>query len=138
MPIFIESQSGEHASMHTTSISTANAEHFTWGGQCDGWHLVRAQGLSVIEERMPPGASETKHWHARSRQFFYVLSGTLTMTIEGVDQEIPAGHGIEIKQGLAHQARNDSADDLRLLVISSPPHQGDRREAEMDGDAVRP
>jgi mannose-6-phosphate isomerase-like protein (cupin superfamily) len=122
--------------MLTRPISTANADHYSWGGQCDGWHLVRAQAFSVIEERMPSGTSETKHWHARSRQFFYVLSGTMTMAVEGVDQHLPAGHGIEIKQGLAHQVRNESPEDLRFLVISSPPHQGDRREAEMDDDAV--
>ncbi len=118
--------------MLTSPISTANAEHYTWGGTCDGWHLVRAQGLSVIEERMPPGTSEVKHWHTRARQFFYVLDGTLTMDIEGVVQQLAAGVGIEIKQGLAHQARNDTTGDVRFLVISSPPHQGDRRNADED------
>lgn len=34
-------------------ISKANAEHYLWGGDCDGWHLVKSQGLSVIHERMP-------------------------------------------------------------------------------------
>ena len=71
--------------MLTMPISTANADHYSWGGQCDGWHLVRAQGLSVIEERMPPGTAEVKHWHTRARQFFYVVSGTLVMDVEGVE-----------------------------------------------------
>lgn len=118
--------------MLTMPISTANADHYSWGGQCDGWHLVRAQGLSVIEERMPPGTAEVKHWHTRARQFFYVVSGTLMMDVEGVEHELAPGTGIEIKQGLAHQARNDGSEDVRFLVISSPPHQGDRRDAESD------
>ena len=50
------------------SVSTANAEHYTWGEVCDGWHLVRAAGLSVIEERMPAGSKEQRHWHQRARQ----------------------------------------------------------------------
>ena len=49
-------------------ISAANAEHYRWGEVCEGWHLVRAAGLSVIEERMPPGSKEQRHWHERSRQ----------------------------------------------------------------------
>ena len=72
-------------------ISTKTAEHYTWGDGCDGWHLLRAPGLSVIQERMPPGAAEARHLHERARQFFYVLSGSLTMELEGVRHLLRAG-----------------------------------------------
>jgi mannose-6-phosphate isomerase-like protein (cupin superfamily) len=114
--------------------STATAHHYTWGDACDGWHLVKAAAFSVIEERMPPGTSEVRHWHARARQFFYVLSGTLTIEVEGATHVLDAGNGIELPSGTAHQARNEAAGDVRFLVISSPPHQGDRREAESDNE----
>lgn len=97
-----------------------------WGGQCDGWHLVRAETLSVIEERMPPGTREQRHHHARSRQFFYVLAGELTMEVEGPDYRLHVGEGIEVAPGAGHQAKNESTADARFLVISSPPAQGDR------------
>ncbi|MDB4913494.1 MAG: Cupin 2 conserved barrel domain protein [Gemmatimonadetes bacterium] len=116
--------------MIPTPISTATTDHYTWGGTCDGWHLVRGAGFSVIEERMPPDSREVRHWHARAVQFFYVLSGVLTMEIEGAVHELGTGSGIELPSGTAHQARNDSANDVRFLVISSPPHQGDRRDAD--------
>ena len=104
-------------------ISIATAQQYAWGNDCEGWHLVRAASLSVIEERMPPGTSEIRHWHARARQFFYVLSGTIMMEVEGVRHELSAGVGIELPSGTAHQARNNGHDDARFLVISSPPHQ---------------
>ena len=63
-------------------MSTSTAEHYTWGEACDGWHLVKQDGVSVIQERMPAGTAETRHRHARSRQFFYVLSGSLTIEME--------------------------------------------------------
>jgi mannose-6-phosphate isomerase-like protein (cupin superfamily) len=113
-----------------TSASAEN--HYSWGNGCDGWHLVKAAALSVIEERMPPGTSEVRHWHARARQFFYVLSGTLFIEVEGATHELGPGSGVELPSGTAHQARNKGTDDVRFLVISSPPHQGDRREAESD------
>jgi hypothetical protein len=50
-------------------ISSANAEHYTWGQQCDGWHLARTADLSVIQERMPQAASEVRHRHIRTRNF---------------------------------------------------------------------
>jgi len=43
-------------------ISTENAEHFIWGNACDGWHLLRSDSLSVIQERMPPETSEQLHY----------------------------------------------------------------------------
>mgnify|MGYP001602642574 CR=1 FL=1 len=63
-------------------ISTTTAEHYTWGDRCDGWHLVRTTGLSIIEERMPPGTTETRHHHVHAHQFFYVLEGELTLEVE--------------------------------------------------------
>lgn len=110
-------------------ISVENADHYPWGGSCDGWHLVRAAGMSVIQERMPAGAVETRHWHARAIQFFYVLTGTLVVEVEGWRHELIAGTGIELPSGTAHQARNEGSCDTTFLVISCPPHQGDRRDA---------
>lgn len=106
--------------------STKIAQHYTWGEQCDGWHLVRAAGLSVIEERMPPGTKEQRHWHARAIQIFYVLSGTLTLEVEGVVHRIGPRTGIELPQGMAHQALNETTENVEFLVISTPPAQGDR------------
>ena len=113
-------------------ISTANADAYNWGAQCRGWHLMRAANVSILEERMPPSTQEVRHWHARARQFFYVLDGELVIEVEGVEHTLPVGFGIELPSGNAHQVRNDGATDARFLVISSPPHQGDRRETDPD------
>lgn len=115
--------------MPAGSISASSAEHYEWGAGCDGWRLAKTATLSVIEERMPPGTAEVRHWHARATQFFYVLHGVLSMEVEDVMHDIGANEGIEIPTGTAHQARNTSGGDVRFLVISSPPHQGDRRDA---------
>jgi mannose-6-phosphate isomerase-like protein (cupin superfamily) len=111
-------------------IATRTAYSYGWGDGCTGWHLVRAQGLSVIEERMPPGTREVRHWHARARQFFYVLSGTLTLEIEGETHVLAPRTGIELPPGTAHQESNDSSTDAEFIVISEPPSHGDRHETE--------
>jgi mannose-6-phosphate isomerase-like protein (cupin superfamily) len=116
-------------------IDAETAEHYVWGEVCDGWHLVRSEGLSVIEERMPGGAMEQWHFHTKARQFFYVLEGELTMEVEGRTHGLGVGQGLEIAPGERHQARNESRGDVRFLVISSPPAQGDREEAMANRDA---
>ncbi len=107
-------------------INTTTAEHYTWGNNCDGWHLVKTPDLSIIEELMPPGTSEVRHHHTRSRQFFYVLQGEFTMEIEHHDFTLKPGEGIEIAPGQSHQAINRSSAPVRIVVTSQPPSHGDR------------
>ncbi len=119
--------------MRAEVVSREHAEHYRWGGadgnESDGWYLVRAESMHVIEERMPAGAVETRHFHARARQFFYVLEGVLTMEVEGALFYLAAGQGIEIAPGDRHQAVNRGGEALRFLVTSVPPSHGDRNRA---------
>jgi mannose-6-phosphate isomerase-like protein (cupin superfamily) len=110
-------------------ISTANAEHYTWGDRCDAWYLVRTPTLHIIEERMPPGTAETPHHHVHARQFFYVLAGELTLTVENQPHTLRAHEGLEIAPGELHQAINRSNAPVRFLVTSHPPSHGDRIES---------
>ena len=107
-------------------ISIDSARHYRWGSGCDGWHLVAADALSVIQERMPPGTAEIRHRHRVARQFFFVLSGELTLEIGGVSVGVPAGSGCEVSPGESHQVFNRGSAVAEFLVISQPPAQGDR------------
>jgi mannose-6-phosphate isomerase-like protein (cupin superfamily) len=107
-------------------INRQTAEHYVWGGDCDGWHLLKQPQLSVIEERMAPGASEVRHHHVHARQFFYALSGELTLEVEGREYLLGPGDGLEISPGQKHQVFNRSGSEVRMLVISQPPSHGDR------------
>jgi mannose-6-phosphate isomerase-like protein (cupin superfamily) len=109
-------------------ISRESAEHYVWGAQCDGWHLLKSPDLSVIQERMPPGTAEARHFHHRAQQFFYILSGEAVMEVDGRAVTLAGGQGIWIPAGVAHQMRNDSGDDVHFLVISQPPSHGDRED----------
>jgi mannose-6-phosphate isomerase-like protein (cupin superfamily) len=107
-------------------ISTGNAEHYRWGDACDGWHLLAGDDLSVIEERMPPGTAEQRHRHAKARQFFYVLDGEAVLELEGTSHVLRSGQGLHVPPGVPHQMRNESAHELRFLVVSAPKSHGDR------------
>jgi mannose-6-phosphate isomerase-like protein (cupin superfamily) len=108
------------------AINRENAEHYRWGVDCDGWHLVKSKDLSVIEEFMPPGAAEVCHHHLHAQQFFYVVEGEILMEVDGEKTLVSAGSGIRIPPGSRHQVRNPSSSAVRFLVISQPPSQVDR------------
>ena len=118
-------------------ISRDTAEHYTWPGaigpqHCDGWHMHRSAGLSVIEERMPPGTAEGRHLHQHATQFFYVLSGRLTLEREGEIHTLAAGACCTVLAQTPHQVFNRGQEDVRFLVISEPPSHGDRVTLEAE------
>jgi mannose-6-phosphate isomerase-like protein (cupin superfamily) len=108
------------------TIDRRTAQHYSWGNNCDGWHLVKTEALSIIEEKMPPGTSEVRHYHQKSNQFFYVLKGNLQIEVEENEVELNAGQGLHIEAGQRHQVFNRSAGDAEFLVVSNPPSHGDR------------
>jgi len=107
-------------------ISTENAEHYIWGENCDGWHLLKRNDMSVIQERVPTGGVEVMHYHETSRQFFYVLEGEGKMIFEDREVILQKGQGLEISPMVKHQFKNNSQVDVHFLVISVPSTRGDR------------
>jgi mannose-6-phosphate isomerase-like protein (cupin superfamily) len=114
----------------THLISSANAEHYVWRTDCDGWHFVKRDDLSIIQERMPAGSHEVKHYHHQARQFFYILDGEATLSMGDETASLGAGQGLEVPPQVPHQIRNDSRSDVIFLVISVPKSHGDRVNVE--------
>ena len=102
------------------------AEHYRWGGVCEGWRLLDRPDLSVIEERIPAGAGEVRHLHTVARQLFFVLTGTLTIETADGTHTLAAGDALEIEPGKPHLVRNAALTDVCFLVISAPTTRGDR------------
>ena len=102
-----------------------------WGDRCAAWRLLTQPDLAVAEEVMPAGTTEKRHVHRRARQFFYVLSGTLSMEREGSETVVLGpGEGIEMAPNIAHRAHNASGAPVHFLVISAPTTKGDREDLE--------
>lgn len=105
------------------------AESYYWGdgpNRSMGWRLLEGNDLTVIEEVMPPGAAEQRHSHTFARQYFYVLEGEAVMAVADRTYPLRAGDGIHVSPKQAHQIRNESAAEVRFLVISAPRASGDR------------
>ena len=107
-------------------ITKENSEHYLWGQDCDGWHLLKSDTLSVIQERMPVGTFESLHYHEKAQQLFFILSGTAILEIEGVEYVANKNESVHVKPGLKHKISNKAQEDLHFLVISEPKAHGDR------------
>lgn len=107
-------------------ISIENAEHYIWGNICDGWHLLKTDSLSIIQERMPPNTAEQRHFHTKAQQVFYVLSGTATFEVNDEILIIRTHESLHIAPNTIHKIANNSETDLSFIVISEPKAHGDR------------
>ncbi|GAA1440728.1 cupin domain-containing protein [Leifsonia poae] len=111
------------------STNSQSADHYTWGEVSDGWRLVDEPGLSVIEERVPPGAGEEWHLHQTAAQFFYLLEGSARMNTRDGAVDLEPRNGVQVPPGIPHQLVYPGTADARFLVISAPNTRGDRRAA---------
>lgn len=112
------------------TVSELNAEHYKWGDDCDGWHLVKAPKLSIIKEKVPPGGKEKKHYHKHAHQFFYILYGEAVIEIDDEDFRVKEGEGIEVAPNMPHKFKNESNEDVVFIVTSSPSTSNDRHNLE--------
>ena len=107
-------------------ITKENCEFYNWGDNCNGWHFLKTQDLSIIEELMPPGTSEQLHFHKFATQLFYILKGTATFELDGAVITVTEGQGIKIKPFTKHRITNNTKNNLEFIVISQPTTRGDR------------
>lgn len=120
----------------TEPLRADPANHYVWGEQCDGWRLVERERLSLREERIPPGCTETAHFHQVAHQIFYVLSGELTIKTPECTLLARPGEAVEIPPGVAHLVENRGMADLRILLFSSPDTAGDRHAVDPNVDSA--
>lgn len=110
-------------------INRDNVEHYKWGKNCDAWHLLRTRRLSIVEERVPPGDSETPHYHRYATQLFYLLQGRVRFSLATETVNMSPGDSVHVMPGVVHQLENTGDTDAVLLVVSSPESHSDRFEA---------
>lgn len=71
----------------------------------------------------PHAAIADVHSHPNQEMTIKVISGTLTCTLDGVDQEIEAGETATIPAGVLHFQRNDTGDEVHAIEEYRPALQ---------------
>ncbi|WP_395728605.1 cupin domain-containing protein [Nakamurella sp.] len=54
-----------------------------------------------------PGEVVTEHYHPYSEEFLYLVSGRITVRLDGQESELAGGSGLFIPIGVRHRLRND-------------------------------
>jgi quercetin dioxygenase-like cupin family protein len=67
-----------------------------------------------------PGQDQRVHTHAESDKIYLVLKGSGKFHIGGEEKELAEGNAVIARPGAPHGVRNDSGEDLVLLVFMTP------------------
>ncbi len=80
----------------------------------------------VHDDVLAPGVSIGLHQHLADEEYYYILSGEGTMTLDDRRFPVRAGDITAVFPGGRHALENTGSADLRLVVISVGPASGDR------------
>ena len=74
------------------------------------------------------------HYHAKKHETFFVVKGTITMNIEGVESEHPQGSLVALDQNKSHSFTGLT--DALILEVSKPCTPGDNffKDKNVGGD----
>ena len=75
---------------------------------------------SLAEATLPAGGKTQRHYHKLSEEFYYLLSGTGLMEIDGETREVKPGDAILIPAGAWHQIC--AIKPLQFLCCCSPAY----------------
>lgn len=107
-------------------VNPDTASHYRWGKASEAWSYLERDDLTIIVEEVPPGESDSRHYHRSARQYFYVLSGFASIELQDTILKLIPGDGIEIEPGAVHRVFNESLNPVRFIVISMPDSHNDR------------
>ena len=66
------------------------------------------------------GQAQKVHAHEGSDKVYYVLRGTGRFTVGGEEEDLGAGSAVIARAGSPHGVRNETEEDLVLLVTMAP------------------
>lgn len=67
-----------------------------------------------------PGQQQKVHAHEDSDKVYYVLEGTGRFTVGAEEQNLPQGYAVIAPAGEPHGVRNETDENLVLLVTMAP------------------
>ncbi len=80
---------------------------------------------SLAEATIPVGTATKEHYHPKSEEIYYILSGTGRMKINDELREVGPLDAIAIPPGANHKLWNTGAVPLVLLCCCAPAYEND-------------
>ena len=80
---------------------------------------------SLAEARLAVGGSTQPHYHPKTEEIYYLLSGTGRMRIGDVLHDVGPGDAVAIPPGAVHEITNTGDQVLTFLCCCAPAYEHD-------------
>jgi mannose-6-phosphate isomerase-like protein (cupin superfamily) len=80
---------------------------------------------SLAEAIVGPGIQTAPHYHPKTEEIYYILSGSGTMHLAGASRSVGCGDAIAIPPGAVHWIENPFNEDLVFLCTCAPAYEDD-------------
>jgi len=70
------------------------------------------------DDILKPGVTIGLHTHETDEEYYYILSGNGTMTLDEEDHQVGPGDIAAVFPGGSHALTNDSENDMRIIVFN--------------------
>ncbi|MFG3281178.1 helix-turn-helix domain-containing protein [Streptomyces sp. NPDC048111] len=100
------------------------------------WSTERGSYSTLLAGTEAPGPLEMWHWHLMpgdgstsdphpvgTVELLHVTEGTLTLGVDGMDHEVPAGHSASFEANAPHTYRNAGSEPVTLTMAISVPFE---------------
>jgi quercetin dioxygenase-like cupin family protein len=74
----------------------------------------------IMEAIIPPGGGPPLHIHHREQESFYLLEGTLEITLGEKRLKAATGDFVQIPRGMVHAFYNAGSNTVKMLLFFSP------------------
>ncbi len=79
--------------------------------------------MSIASGSLESKQEALEHYHKKSEEVYYVLSGSGSARVGDSEGEIKTGDAVHIPIGAVHALENTGEDKLHILAIMSPAYQ---------------
>ena len=80
---------------------------------------------SLAEATIPIGARTDSHYHPKSEEIYFIVSGTGTMFLADQTRRVVPGDAVAIPPSVIHSIFNDGSEPLKLLCCCAPGYEHD-------------
>jgi mannose-6-phosphate isomerase-like protein (cupin superfamily) len=105
-------------------VSTGKGKVVAARGSVMAFKAIAAQtdgDFSLMERTVPPrGRRPLPHRHVNCSEAFWVLDGTITFVLDGVESHGGPDDFLLVPRGASHTFGNDGDEPARLLVMHAP------------------
>jgi mannose-6-phosphate isomerase-like protein (cupin superfamily) len=84
--------------------------------------LTRSKNIGLAYVEVDPGKESPEHFHRKTEEVYYFISGSGLMTVDGQESPVGPGDSVYIPIGSRHKIKNMSINKLCFISADAPPY----------------